>query len=51
MNKEAKIRLIRFLDERGVFMIQKSGQTVCELLGISKFTLYNYLEEARGKKE
>lgn len=51
MNKEAKIRLIRFLDERGVFMIQKSGQAVCELLGISKFTLYNYLEEARGKKE
>ncbi|MGN0659370.1 MAG: transcriptional regulator [Emergencia sp.] len=51
MNKEAKIKLIRFLDERGVFMIQKSGQTVCELLGISKFTLYNYLEEARGKEK
>ena len=51
MNKGAKIRLIRFLDERGVFMIQKSGQAVCELLGISKFTLYNYLEEAREKKE
>ena len=29
MNKEAKIKLLRFLDERGVFMIQKSGQTVC----------------------
>ena len=51
MNKEAKIKLLRFLDERGVFMIQKSGQTVCELLDISKFTLYNYLEEARGKEK
>ena len=49
MNKDAKIKLLQFLDERGVFMIQKSGQKVCELLGISKFTLYNYLEEARGK--
>lgn len=51
MNKDAKIKLLQFLDERGVFMIQKSGQKVCELLGISKFTLYNYLEEARGKEK
>lgn len=49
MNKEAKIKLLRILDERGVFLIQKSGQKVCDLLGISKFTLYNYLEEVRGK--
>ena len=49
MNKEAKIKLLKFLDERGVFLIQKSGQKVCNLLGISKFTLYNYLEEIRGK--
>ncbi len=34
MNKDAKIKLLQFLDERGVFMIQKSGQKVCELLGI-----------------
>lgn len=50
MNKDAKIKLLRILDERGVFLIQKSGQKVCDLLGISKFTLYNYLEEVRGKK-
>lgn len=47
MNKDAKIKLLAFLDDRGVFLIQKSGQKVCELLGISKFTLYNYLEEVR----
>lgn len=47
MNKEAKIKLLSFLDERGVFLIQKSGQRICELLDISKFTLYNYLEEIR----
>lgn len=49
MNKDAKIKLLEFLDERGVFLIQKSGQKVCDLLGISKFTLYNYLEEVRKK--
>lgn len=47
MNKEAKIKFLAFLDERGVFLIQKSGQRLCELLNISKFTLYKYLEEAR----
>lgn len=47
MNKDARIRLLKFLDERGVFLIQKSGQKVCDLLGISKFTLYNYLDEIR----
>ena len=50
MNKDAKIKLLAFLDDRGVFLIQKSGQKVCELLGISKFTLYNYLEEVRKGK-
>lgn len=50
MNKDAKIKLLEFLDERGFFLIQKSGQKVCDLLGISKFTLYNYLEEVRNKK-
>ena len=51
MNKDAKIRFITFLDKRGVFLIQKSGQRVCDLLGISKFTLYNYLDEIRGKQK
>lgn len=47
MNRDAKIEFIRFLNERGVFKIQKSGQEVCSLLNISKFTLYNYMEEAK----
>lgn len=47
MNREAKIAFIKFLNERGVFKIQKSGQEVCSLLNISKFTLYNYMEEAK----
>ncbi|MEE3362117.1 MAG: helix-turn-helix transcriptional regulator [Anaerovoracaceae bacterium] len=49
MNKNQKIDLIRFLDARGIFQIQKSGAELCELLGISKFTFYNYLEEARNR--
>jgi predicted transcriptional regulator YheO len=48
MNKEAKLKLIKFLDDKGIFLIQKSGDRICALLNISKFTLYNYLDEIRG---
>ncbi|WDV46733.1 helix-turn-helix transcriptional regulator [Clostridiaceae bacterium M8S5] len=47
MNKVTKLQVIKFLDDKGVFLIQKSGDRICELLKISKFTLYNYLDEIR----
>lgn len=50
MNKEEKICFIHYLDEKGAFLITKSGEHVCELLGISKFTFYNYLEISRSSK-
>jgi predicted transcriptional regulator YheO len=47
MNKDDKIRAIRFLNESGAFLVTKSGDKVAKYFGISKYTLYNYLEEAR----
>ena len=47
MNKEEKIRYIQYLDEHGAFLIAKSSIKVCEALGISKYTLYNYLDIVR----
>lgn len=44
MTKEDKMNFIRYLDRRGAFLITKSSLRVCEALGISKFTLYNYLD-------
>ncbi len=49
MNKSEKIEFIRFLDDKGAFLITKSGEQICELLGISKFTFYNYLECSRNQ--
>jgi predicted transcriptional regulator YheO len=49
MNKSEKIEFIRFLDDKGAFLITKSGEQICELLGISKFTFYNYLESSRNQ--
>lgn len=48
MTKKDKIAFIKFLDDRGMFLISKSGPRICEILGISKFTLYNYLEIIRS---
>lgn len=51
MTKDEKVAFIRFLDNKGAFLITKSGEQICELLGISKFTFYNYLEISRNKQE
>lgn len=48
MNKNERIAFIRFLDDKGAFLITKSSEQICELLGISKFTFYNYLEISRN---
>ena len=51
MTKEEKESVLRYLDEKGAFLITKSGDRVCDFLGISKFKLYNYLNSIRGEKE
>ncbi|MDP4109595.1 MAG: helix-turn-helix transcriptional regulator [Bacillota bacterium] len=51
MKKEDKIEALKFLDEKGAFYITKSGTKICKALNISKFTLYNYLDEFRSSNE
>lgn len=47
MNRTDKMTVVKLLDKKGAFLITKSGEKVCEVLGISKFTLYNYLDILR----
>lgn len=49
LRKQDKIDIIAFLDDKGAFFIMKSSEKVCQLLGISKNTFYNYLDEIRNK--
>lgn len=51
MAKEDKLKAIKYLDTKGVFLVKKAGSRVCEYLDISKFTLYSYLEEVREEKK
>lgn len=48
MTKEDKVKAIRFLNDTGAFLITKSGGKICKFFGISKYTLYSYIEEAKG---
>ena len=45
MNKDDRIKAIQFLNDAGAFLITKSTDKVCKYFGISKYTLYNYLEK------
>lgn len=51
MNKEEKKKGIKYLDQKGAFLIKKSGDKVCSYFGMSKYTLYNILEEVRNQKK
>lgn len=44
MTKEEKIRAIQFLNQRGAMLITKSGDKIAKYFGISKYTLYSYLD-------
>lgn len=45
MNKDDKIAVVQYLNNAGAFLITKSGDKVSSLLGISKFTLYSYMDK------
>lgn len=44
MSKKEKIKAINFLNDAGAFLITKSGDKVSDYFGISKYTLYNYID-------
>lgn len=51
MNREDKINFIKYLDQKGAFLITKASEKVYEHLNISRYTLYNYLDLIRKENE
>lgn len=51
MNKDDKIRAIQFLNESGAFLVTKSGDKVAKYFGISKYTLYSYIDANKQQEE
>lgn len=45
MTKADKVQAIRFLNQSGALLVTKSGDKIAKYFGISKYTLYSYLDE------
>ena len=43
MSREDKQRAIRLLDERGAFTLRRAVEDVADVMGVSRITVYNYL--------
>lgn len=44
MSKDDKVAAIQYLNDAGAFLVTKSGDKVSTYFGISKFTLYSYMD-------
>jgi hypothetical protein len=44
MGRTEKQQVVRFLDERGAFLIRRAVEDVADRLGVTRFTIYNYLD-------
>ena len=49
MNKDDKRKAIGFLNQSGAFLVTKSGDKIAKYFGISKYTLYSYLDKQEDK--
>lgn len=44
LSRENKQRAVRLLDERGAFVLRKSVEDVADAMGVSRMTVYSYLD-------
>lgn len=50
LSRDQKIDLVRFMDDKGLFLIKGAADKVAERMNISKVTVYSYLDEIRKNK-
>ena len=48
LSREDKQRAVRLLEARGAFMLRRSVDDVADVLGVSRITVYNYLNAMRA---
>ncbi len=47
MTKDDKVKAIQYLNSSGALLITKSGDKIAKHFGISKYTLYSYLDNSK----
>ena len=48
LDREQKQVAVRMLDDKGAFLLRKSIEDVADAMGVSRITIYNYLNNIRG---
>ncbi|MEV0690057.1 MULTISPECIES: helix-turn-helix domain-containing protein [unclassified Streptomyces] len=48
LDRRAKQEIVRSLEARGAFAVRHGVETVASALGVSRFTVYNYLNREKG---
>ncbi|MEU4010057.1 helix-turn-helix domain-containing protein [Streptomyces pseudogriseolus] len=48
LDRKAKQEIVRSLEARGAFAVRHGVETVASALGVSRFTVYNYLNREKG---
>ncbi len=49
MSKEEKVQLVQNLEGQGAFQLKGAVDHIAHAMGVSRYTVYNYLKEARLK--
>jgi len=50
LTRKDSLEIIRFMDEKGIFLVKGSMDKVANYMGVSKVTIYSYLDTVRGKR-
>jgi hypothetical protein len=48
LDRKAKQEVVRVLESRGAFSVRHGVETVASALGVSRFTVYNYLNREKS---
>ena len=50
MQKDDKLSLVQKMESKGIFDVKGAVEYVAELLGVTNYTIYNYLKEVRSSR-
>jgi predicted transcriptional regulator YheO len=51
LGRKEKQNVVRVLEERGAFALRHGVETVASALGVSRFTVYNYLNRENAERD
>ncbi len=49
LSKEDKLKIVKYLDDNNIFNIKRGVDTLANVIKVSKYTIYNYLDEIRAQ--